>query len=305
MTKYEESVIIIPQKYSFYNVKRIVTNTTLKDSTNKNTERRATTEIAEQAHVDLLQFHKIKDAAMINVLIEFVPEGTAKDMLIEALSTGNKKNIVFDTTKEQVPFTKLFAEQYEVSQRSVQEGISRLVKLDLVVKLNKYQYMLNPYFIAHNNISISRVAEIQHHWDLMQDPTNNIRTEVVWIKSEKIGNSYETEKDLTAMLDSVKQADADHNELKKIKKQHLKEDIETLQDLDTLAAYRKLLVDFVIKNNYVEDIEKEDKLPTKIIQHFAKYIRKGQEECWDAFITLPTLHLDGTYKPIRLLDKED
>jgi len=304
MAKYKNICEIIPQKTPYYNHKKTILTDVLRDENNPHTRRVTNVKISEEAFVDLKQFHKLKDIAMMNILLEFMPVGTSRDILIEALTTGNKKNIVFDTTKEKKPFTSVFAAKYNVSIDSVQKAIARLVKLELVIKLNKYQYMLNPYQITRNDLKVSKIAELQHYWDQITEGKNTIKTPITWIESETNENSFETRRDMHKVLETVEQSDADYRELKRLKKQHLQEDIQTLSDPDTKAKYRSILLKFIGKYDYIEAVQKEGKLPTKVIQHFAKYVRKGLAAGWDIFNDVEPLHLDGTYRPIRLLDEE-
>ncbi len=292
---------IIPQKHSFYNPKRKVISARLRDENNEHTERVATLEIAEEAYVDILNMRKIKDQAMINLILDFIPEGVPRDMLLIALTTGNKKNIIFDTTEHVKPFSEVYAEMKSVSTSVVNKAMKRLLNNNWIVKLNKYQYMLNPYYITHGSISTNRVAQLQYYWDKIE-AGENIHTPIEWIKDEKNGDSFETKRDISGLLDAVKKSDAEYNELKRLKKQHLEEDNVTLVDADTLAAYRELYIKFVVKNHYEDKLKMDERVPTEIIQHFAKYIKKGQKAGWSEFDNLPHLNLDRTYKPLRLLE---
>lgn len=285
---------IIPQTYSFYNTKRIVQTKSLRVKGDEDTGRIATCTIEEQAKVDLLQFHKVKDQSMINLLLEVMPKGILRDIVLRVLTEGNKKNIVFDTTKYKESYASIYSKQFNTSVRSIQDAIHRLLKIKLLIKLNKYQYMINPYAIVHNNISTQRIAELQKHWDLVTEEGSTIKYEVQWIKSEKLGDSFETKRDLNELLEIVKQGDEDMKELKKVRKEHLDKDIATVNKHSEM--YKFLVTNFMSKHNY-----SLFKATSASLQHMSRYIKKAQKESWSIIDDLPLLHLDSTIKPLRRL----
>lgn len=283
---------IIPEKYSFFNTKRIEERVSLKDRDNENTRRIATLEIQEEAFVDLRRMRRMKGDYAINLLINRMPKGVRLDINAIVLTTGNKKNIVLDTSKEKIPFSTFFAKNNNCSERVVQNAIKEFVDEGALYKLNKYQYMLNPYYITHPSISLSKIAELQAYWDRIMNG-EKITTPIEWIKSEKLGNSFETKNDLTAMLENVEEGDRNTLELKRLRKQHMQEDIKAIED--NIEDWKILLIQFLTKN--YPDVP--ENIPSAILQHFKRYILKGQT---DGYITdMPILHLDGTIKPLRLI----
>jgi len=294
---------IIPQKHSFYNLKRIVSSTKLKDKENAHSARTITAKITDEAYIDIQRMKKIKGDYMHNILVDLLPKGTTRDLYILLLTKGNKKNIIFDTVKAKIPFSKFYAELKNVSERSVQTALKKMLDLGLIHRLNKYQYMINPYFLVDNTISSNRIAELQHYWDRIE-AGDKIKEPITWLKSEKKGDSFETEEDITGLLETVKESDKQFRELEALKKQHLSEDLQVLSDPEVKSKYQAILLKFILKNGYDKVVEQEQKLPLRVIQHFAKYLRKAFKESWNIVDDVPMLHLDRTYKPLRLLDKD-
>jgi len=304
---------IIAQKTSKNQAKRTITNTRLADNNLPVIDRTTTIRISEQAWTDTFKFHKTKDVAMVNILLKMVPKGVQRDLLITVLSTGNKKNIVFDTTKKGKSFTTWYAEENNVSMRSVQEAVRKLIDMEFVIKLNSRQYMLNPYFILHHDNNVGRVAELQHYWDTLVASLATdtpIKEEITWIKREKDTDSFETREDVLATIETIKASEAvfkEEKELIKAKKARTKETIANdISAIDSNSSgFIELFTRFMITNEtkYKELAPANYLTNNALLAHLRRYILKAQRENYSAVIDLPTLDLTSSYKAVKHIIK--
>jgi DNA-binding HxlR family transcriptional regulator len=287
---------IIPEKFRFNNPKRIEQTEKI---INKETGdiRRATLLITESITVDVKGFYKAKDNAMVNLLIKYIPEGTKRTVLLTMLYSANRKNIVFDGSKDKLTPAKWFKQQDEtISERIVQRTLKELIELNWIKKLNKYQYMVNPYYSTRNDISTAKIAFLQSSiWDKLEKG-EKIESFDFPSDNDKIGKSEETKEDLKELHDKVVTADQEYNKQQQLKKEHLKEDLTTIEEY--AEEYKKILINFKKKYDY------SDKLTVPQIQHFSNYLKKAMKEDWSILNDIKHLHLDRTYKPLREIEKK-
>jgi len=128
----------------------------------------------QSTKVIIQQMSKVKEPAIINMLIDLLPEGTKKELLFLILQS-NKKNIVIDTSSLGETVPKHLSKEWDTTEEAVRVAIRFFVGIKWLKRLNKYQYMANPYYIVDNSISTKRISQLQAYWDIP-----DLSRQIVW-----------------------------------------------------------------------------------------------------------------------------
>ena len=266
--------------YRYYNIKRI--------EQVENTQSRTVSTYSEAAEVDIRGMHKLKDLKMINMLIDLLPESTTKEFLFLILE-ADRKNIVIDTTKQKQSVTKFLSERLNVSEEAVRIAIRYFTKEGWIKRLNKHQYIANPYYIVRNDLSTKRISELQKYWDSIEK--DNIKTPIEWDNKD---SDELLKQDLTKIQQNISKRQEEVKQNKALKAQQLKDDLSTVQS--NLEQFKRVFEAFLVYNKYTT-------IDTKVKVHFKSWLLKGYKNNYPQMADLPELYLTSI-KPINLLIKE-
>ena len=275
-TKVEE-IRLSPYKYY---------NTKLLEQT-EDTKGRTVVTYSEIAEVDLRGMYKIKDVAMINRLIKLLPDGVNKEIFFLMLK-GNRKNIVIDTTKTKQGVVQYLANKWDMSERSIQRGLKDVVEDKWLYRLNKFQYMSNPYYITRNDISMKKISELQTYWDRLEK--DNIKVPITF-STEDVDDLVK--QDLTKIAENIDKRQAYVANTKALKAKQIAED--TMVVSQHKEALKAIFDSFITYNKY-------DKIDTKVRVHFKSYLKKLFDNESYLVSEIPTLYLTSI-KPLKQLEE--
>jgi len=276
---------------------RIISN-----MSNEHTSRITTVQIEERSKRDVTEMNMYKLTPLLNLFIEALPKSFKKDMIITMLVSMNTKNLVFDTTgvTPSISSIRYIADIQEVTEVLVGKVVSELISLGWLKKLNKKQYMVNPYYATQYGVGERKIAQLQLYWDELEARDKYAPVEpIVWDIVETSDNRFETKNDITQALECVKESEAQYKELKELSKKHLEEDKETIRA--NIKLFKAHFRGFLRRNKYL-DGELKDKLEVAVIVHYKNYLKKMWKMNSPEVEYLPRLHLTNTYKPIRLIE---
>jgi len=252
----------------------------------ENNESKVISTYSEIAEVAIQQMKKLKEPAMINMLIDLLPEGTKKELLFLILQS-NKKNIVIDTSSLEETVPKHLSKEWDTTEEAVRVAIRFFVGIKWIKRLNKYQYMANPYYIVDNGISTKRISQLQAYWNIP-----DISNQIVW---EQDNTDELFKENLTQTIENVNIRQKEILKYKKLKTQQINDDTITIQN--NLQKFKTVFTSFLEYNKYSE-------INTNVKVHFRAWLIKAYKNNYHQVDELPELYLTSL-KPINLLiDKE-